>query len=536
VVEARPAVPRAAIRPRLRRLDGWSLVAALLVAALLRALPLLDNRFHPDEALYASFARLIASGRDPLLSGVVVDKPPLPFYLNGLSVLLFGGTEFAVRLPAFYTGVVSAALLFALARRLYDGPTAQLAAWLLALSPFAILFSITLFIDPLLTAFLLWGTWLTLAGRRRGSALAFALAFATKQTALIFVPLALALVAASLPSTTTPKEALRRLAAASLPITVGLALAALALFAWDAARRAPVGFWEQGYADNAPGRFVRASEVLPRARAWLDLLHHFTASRPLNLLFVLGLPTLLARGLPRSSPWLILGRLRGLLRPSPSALADLILAGYLALYLAAYWLLAFNVWDRYLLPILPLFAILLARVIRLMAHGLSFVAYGIFRRFGFWSLGFGIFSSRLLPFAFCLLLLPSAFTAARSGYPIGGDHGAYDGMDDVARFIRTLPEGGVLYDHWLGWQWGFYLFDAPLHVSWFPTPDALAADLTAFGHTSPRYLVVPAWEADAELRAAAARAGFEFVPLHAAFRRDGSTSFIVYQLAPTEEG
>jgi len=35
----------------------------LLAAALLRSLPLLDNRFHPDEALYAYFARLIASAR-----------------------------------------------------------------------------------------------------------------------------------------------------------------------------------------------------------------------------------------------------------------------------------------------------------------------------------------------------------------------------------------------------------------------------------------------------------------------------------------
>src|SRR3970040_757552 len=81
-------------------------VLAVLVAALLRSLPLLDNRFHPDEALYAYFARLIASGRDPLLSGVVVDKPPLSIYLNSLSLLVFGGHEFAARLPNFYASLV----------------------------------------------------------------------------------------------------------------------------------------------------------------------------------------------------------------------------------------------------------------------------------------------------------------------------------------------------------------------------------------------------------------------------------------------
>ena len=37
-------------------------VAALLVATQLRAAHWLENRFHQDEALYATFARLIASG------------------------------------------------------------------------------------------------------------------------------------------------------------------------------------------------------------------------------------------------------------------------------------------------------------------------------------------------------------------------------------------------------------------------------------------------------------------------------------------
>src|ERR1051325_6587989 len=105
-----------------------SVLTALLVATQLRLLPLLANRFHPDEALYASFARLIVSGRDPLLSWVVVDKPPLPFYLTAIFFAALGSTEFAARLPNFYASLLSIALLFALARRMYDFSTAQLAA------------------------------------------------------------------------------------------------------------------------------------------------------------------------------------------------------------------------------------------------------------------------------------------------------------------------------------------------------------------------------------------------------------------------
>jgi len=242
-------------------------VLAVLVAALLRSLPLLDNRFHPDEALYASFAQLIASGRDPLLSGVIVDKPPLSMYVNGLSLVVFGGNELAARLPNFFASLISVALLFALTRRLYDRPTAQIAAWAFALSPFAILFSITVFIDPLITAFGLWGLWEAASRRSRRAGLAFALAFAAKQTALIFLPLAIGLALLALPSATSPRQALGQLVTNARPIVVALLISALVVFGWDFVRRAPIGFWGQGYSDNMPGRFIRANEVLPRARA-----------------------------------------------------------------------------------------------------------------------------------------------------------------------------------------------------------------------------------------------------------------------------
>jgi hypothetical protein len=134
--------------------------------------------------------------------------------------------------------------------------------------------------------------------------------------------------------------------------------------------------------------------------------------------------------------------------------------------------------------------------------------------------------------ALAALLLPAARAAAQSRYPIGGDHGAYDGVDDTAAYLNTLPAGTVLYDHWLSWQWSFYLFDGPVYVAWFPTPDALARDLRTFGAASPRYLVVPVWESDAELRAAAASAGFVFEPRFVARRRDGPVTFTVYALVP----
>lgn len=496
----------------------WLTVAALLAAALFRAAPLRDNRFHPDEALYAYFGRLIASGRDPLLAGEVVDKPPLPLYLLALSLGVFGGrevaaNELAARLPNFFADLVNVALVFALARRLYGQTVGVLTAWLYALSPFAILFAVTVFIDPLLTTFVLWGLWMSAAGRLRLAALAFALAFAAKQTALLFLPLALALsLSPSLPRSfaQTIRQSLGNLA----PFAVALLLAALLLFGWDALRLAfgaPIGFWAQGYADNAPDRLIRSGEVLPRASAWLDLLSYFTASPLLNFTFALGLPVMLADSFRR---------------PSLSALFDLITTFYLLTYLSAYWLLAFNIWDRYLVPILPLALLLFARILERLTESIRYVI----RQRAFHRPPPPTFYF-LLPSFFFLLLFPSALTAARSAYPLGGDHGAYDGIDAVAHYLNALPEGTVLYDFWLSWQWRFYLFDGPTYVAWLPTPEALATDLRAFGRTSPRYLVAPDWESVAEARAAAAHAGFSLRPVHEAYRRDGSRSFVVYQLA-----
>jgi 4-amino-4-deoxy-L-arabinose transferase-like glycosyltransferase len=503
--------------PKERLWRPWpaSLVLAILAAAVLRLAPLLANRFHPDEALYAYFARLIASGHDPMLAGVLVDKPPAAFYLMALSILAIGPSELAVRLPELAAGLASVALLYALGRRLYDPVTGRLAAWLLALSPFAILFSITAFVDPLLTAAVLWALWAASAGRWRHMAIAVAAGFALKQTVLVFVPLCLALALLAPPLPTYPGAALRRMAIAAWPLVPALVVAAVLIFGWDALRHSPVSFWSQGYLDNIPGRLVRANEVLPRGLAWLNQLHYFTGSTSLNLLFVLCLPLLLIWS--RSTP-------------NRAAVVDCVLAGYLLLYLAVYWLLAFNVWDRYLLPVLPIWLLLLARVLRLGAYSLQRAAFQISRRLNPRDLGFRRTLALALPAALLALAAPGAALAARSAYPIGGDHGAFDGIDGAARFIRTLPQGSVLYDHWLSWEWNYYLFGGPVYVAWFPSPDALAVDLKSFGATSPRFLAVPAWEGETEVRSAAAEAGFDFVAVYTAYRRDGVPTIVVYAL------
>src|SRR5258706_1745213 len=140
-----------------RRGTGW-IVALLLLGAVLRVAMLgHDVRFHPDEALYASFARRVSLNGDFLLSDAPLDKPPLAIVSVALSFSLLGPTEFAARLPSFFASLLTLASLYALARRLYGTRTALLTTFMLALSPFDLAFSATVFLDPLLTL------WLVLA-------------------------------------------------------------------------------------------------------------------------------------------------------------------------------------------------------------------------------------------------------------------------------------------------------------------------------------------------------------------------------------
>ncbi|MGF1507339.1 MAG: hypothetical protein ACFB51_19765, partial [Anaerolineae bacterium] len=90
-----------------RRPDPLAAVLLMIGAAL--RVPLLQaGRFHPDEALFATLARLIVQGIDPWLveTSLLVDKPPLFFYALAAGVSLEWGRELPARLPGFFAGMV----------------------------------------------------------------------------------------------------------------------------------------------------------------------------------------------------------------------------------------------------------------------------------------------------------------------------------------------------------------------------------------------------------------------------------------------
>lgn len=499
------------------------LAAILLLGLTLRLAPWGQNRFLEDEALYAYWGLQIASGADPLLDEEPVDKPPLYPYTLALSFLLMGSVatlpstwqpslllaehsailpyEMAARLPSLLASVVSIALVYALGQALYrDARIGLLAALLLALSPFDILFASTAFTDPLMTTFVLGALLAVVKGHLGTAGVLSGLAAATKQQGLFFLPL---VVAGGLLEIT--KRCSWR---AWLRFVIGLAIVVGGMIWWDLARVQRPGFFEQSLISYG-GLALAQSQVLgQRAAEWLRLAGMFWTSPWFNVL-LLGALAL----------WLIASRFTD--NTSGPQTSDWVLLAFVTGYLLLHWLVEFQVWDRYLLGLVPLMALLVARAFVMLGETLRVTSWRQVYAIG---LGLVLMASLVGPVR----------QAVRSELPLGGDHGAYDGIDDLAAYIHTQASpGAVLYHYWLGYHYHFYLYGAPLRLHWYPDLEDLTHDAYVY-RREPRYIAFPSWRDGASTKAALAEAGIRLVPILETARRDGSTSLRLYRLEGPE--
>jgi 4-amino-4-deoxy-L-arabinose transferase-like glycosyltransferase len=490
------------------------LVLVMAIGLLATLGPLASNRFHRDEAIYSSWGLDIASGRDLLISGSPVDKPPLFLYAQALSFLLFGPTELAARLPSLIAGVLSVGLIYAIGESLYGRGVGLLAACLLAASPYTILFASTAFTDSMMVGWVLVGCLATVRGYWGWGGILLGLAAITKQQGAFFVPLALAMGQLSILNPANQQTAKARSPMVSFGVAFlfvfGLALG------WDVARAREPGFLAQSLASYG-GLPLSLAAVQERLLGFVDLLRYGTGSPMLNTVLLAGLPLILMADihflLARSkfSP----GKL-GKPDTQSQARADLILMAFIALFLAGHSLAGFVVWDRYLLGLIPWLALLLARVLTLPQRLIRLSS-----------------AANLLCLLFILCML--AFTlrpirdASASRFPIGGDHGAYQGIEQVAGYFQTVPANTTLYHRWLGWHWRFYLWGSPYDSRAWTSPADLAAQAAARPHAE-RYIVFPSWHSSTEAQIALSEAGLTLREVQRAFRDDGSVSFIVYRI------
>ncbi len=490
-----------------------------LIALTLRLGPLFDNRFHPDEALFSTWALKIARGENLLLTGVPVDKPPLLLYLTALSFFVFGQSELAARLPNLIASVVSVVLVWRLGvgrlgngklvtppsssdQYTHDQSTADqfansLPPLLLALSPFAILFAPTAFLDPLMVMFGLASLVAASRGRAGWAGILLGLSFATKVQGLFFLPL--------MPvfwDRQVDKETSRSVSHSLRPsfrFVIHFVIVAACVLLWDRARGG-LPFWVQQTINYGGIRVIYPSELTPRFTGWLSLLPYFFGPI-VGVLGLIGLPFLLYRDVTRDAH-------------TRSAWIDLWLLTYTIGFFAFHWFLAFPVWDRYFLILVPIVALLFSRAIHRL---ITFSAR--YRIILFLSL-----------FLLLIFTLPFSLAAAESQYPIGGDHGASDGIEQVAAYLKALPAGTVVYDHWLAWQLDYYLGEGFAYIAYFDTPAALADDLRVFGRDDDRYVIFPVREPPAKVIDAIAQVGYTLTPVFATRNRFGQISFTIYRI------
>jgi hypothetical protein len=278
-----------------------------------------------------------------------------------------------------------------------------------------------------------------------------------------------------------------------------------------------------------------------------NLLQFATGSQILNLIFIIGLPILLLRNIVvlRAS---LLSRSQtefgneeiALRSQSPisnlsphRALNDWLLAGFTLAFILFHALFTFQIWDRYLLGIIPLLALLLARI---LLH-LSLVI-------GHWSFAIrhSPFVTRrssfvvFLIFALTVILMAKpAQKAVQSGYPIGGDHGAYYGAAEVAAYLRGHVGADVtLYHHRLGAHWRYYLFRFPYDFRYLESAEDLAVQAGANANGA-QYIAFPPWQSSTSAELALADVGLSLSPVFKTYQANGSPGIFLYRITTNGE-
>lgn len=508
---------------------------ALLLGLGLRAGLLARPGLHPDEALYASWALRIADGSDPALLGVYVDKPPLALYALAAVFRLAGaGTVASLdfdRLVLFgrLAGVVAAAssliLLYVVARRVHGRTAASLALLGFAISPLAVRLSPTLFTDPWLVLWVLLGLWAAVERRGWLTGLACGLAYASKQQAVLFIPLIVAVFLLGPrfhdlgdASARRPPLARRQLRG----LISGFLLVVVLVLWWDSVRWQWLpSYWDRSIATYGALGLAAPTTVPAQARQWAELLGYVFGSPLLTLSLIVALPLVAWTAWRQRYTW--------------AARFDLLLLGFVVAYLGMHLLTTIAPWDRYALALTPFLVLLWARGLEQGGAWLQRALHGRAYSQGVISAS-DTTPKAQLPYGRTVLsamavmaLLHAAVLAVGQRLPVG-DMRAYDGAPAVAAYVRySQPAGAVLYHHWLGWHYAFYLYGAPVDLRWWETPEDLAAKVAATP-VAPQLMAIPAGRPVAPIQQALAAAGVGMEPVLTVHHADGSPSLALYRL------
>ena len=449
-------------------------VCILLLLGFGLRLVMLDRfHFHQDEALYGYWA-LHFLHEDPFFLKQWIDKPPLFIWLLAHHFQVLGVSEASARLLNIWVSTLTIPVIAAIARQAWGGGAAFVTAAAFALNPLAISYSPTAFTDPL---FVLGGVCALYAAQRSHpfwAGLYLGVAIMTKHHGILFAPLVLAILIAG---TLNAKPAAK--VARFLRFGGGLALIVLPILYWDSLRWSVAPSpWDMGLRNYGELGIVSLPQWSDRVTRIAQLLWYVTAN---NVVWIVLVAALVLLVLYTRSARLSLPKWNAMIAaPNSGARINnfgLLLCGWIGAYWAIHAVANLPLWDRYFLPIAPAFAILAGGIgVRILSASSSL-----------WR--------RILITLWILILLPSAVQAARGELPIGSDHGAYNGLQEVFTWLDThSPQGAVLYHQALSWHLQFYFYEnsREYRIRWFASPVALADDATKMPQRA-KFVIVPVW-------------------------------------------
>ncbi|MEW5961834.1 MAG: hypothetical protein AB1801_29285, partial [Chloroflexota bacterium] len=319
----------------------------------------------------------------------------------------------------------------------------------------------------------------------------------------------------------SPLSAPRSSPFAALRFILGLSAILLSVFLWDSLRRQSPGFWQLGLA-NYGGLTTQTAGFAERWGRFLRLLQFGAASPVLNAIFLAGLPLLLVWDL-----WPLL--IKTAARPFrvTFTLTDWLLALFSLAFLAGHAWLSFQVWDRYLLGLIPLLALLLARIVLLPWSILKVI--WLDRRPDLLPWGKLLFGGAVLVLLALTLARPVQ-DAVNARYPLGSHSQALQGIEQIVAYLQgQVGANHTLYHRWLGPHWRFYLWNYPYDLQYWGSPPELAAQ------ARPGHLIAfPGWQSDTEARLALAGVGLGLAELSRAYNSAGTPSIILYQIIPLD--
>lgn len=463
-----------------------------------------------------------------MLDGAL-DKSPLSIYTSALSMhftsaytnalsvidVPFVQGEFSAKLPNVFAGIIIIALVYQIALTLFrDQQVALLSALLTSLSPYFVEFNASAFTDSLMLLFMLASVLAIQRGYPVWSGLLLAFSIASKQQGIYYLPLIIGLLwlnhrqkPTHIDDISTSKSvgtglkpvriALtfmeRGLGGEVLRLCFALIFGIGLLLIWDSARP-ETSIFALASANNSPNGLITPLADLPeRLNLWAHYLSESFGA------WWLSLPLLgcaIYAGFIR-----LAGRAEVGLKLGVEVKVRIIVLYCLA-YIALHWLVNFNIYNRYLLPLIPLITVL-------SAQGLI----RIWQYFG---------RNRLLATVLLVMLFAGTLGVR---VEIGRNRDNPDGLIDLATFINAQPLGTIIYDHWLGWEMGYYLGAwTDKRSVYYPTAEIFGEDALTNPELAPRYLIAPENVAYQTWLTVAEAVGFEVT---LAYRHNG---YVAYEL------